>query len=296
MQIAKIVNKVFAPVMKEIGFERLPSRRPGGGDNIWVFGTKIDDNVFHVVQVYSKAFPFGGVPDYEMSTTLFTTFPNGCSVNLAWLLDNMPPGIANWQKRFSTEQQVEDYLTLAAKAVVEYAVPLFPCFDRTGILVPKDLFEKMAEGTEERAEKFQAEHGVAFEADIDGVKQNIVKTEEVLKTVQFQPLEKVAGLLVDATAFWGEQIRRVHGGEWTWTDTKRAYYTCAMGTYNLTHYFFSNVGLHPDSCCNGFLNPLGPRKVVVEQLKWSAHINCKDAQQAQRVRGRQGWGWNYEIG
>jgi hypothetical protein len=36
-----------------------------------------------------------------------------------------------------------------------------------------------------------------------------------------------------------------------------------MGTYNLTHYFFSNVGLRPDFCCNGFLNPLELRKVVV---------------------------------
>jgi len=63
----------------------------------------------------------------------------------------------------------------------------------------------------------------------------------------------------------------------------------AKGTYNLTHYLFSNVGLHPDFCCNGFLNPLELRKVVVEQLKWSAYFNCKDEQRAQRVQGRRGW-------
>jgi hypothetical protein len=63
-----------------------------------------------------------------------------------------------------------------------------------------------------------------------------------------------------------------------------------MGTYNLTHYFFSNVGLHPDFSCNGFLNPHEPRKVEEEQLKWSAKVNCKDEQRAQKVQGRRGWG------
>jgi hypothetical protein len=229
MQIAKIVNKVFAPVMKEVGFLKLPTKQSGMGRFAWTFGKEIREKLYHIIQVQVNSLPYHSGIDYKVNICLMTTFPHGARVGLPGLIEDLPAEIRDWRKAYSTEQEIEEYLTIAARVVVESALPMFEYFDRSLIIAPTELDRELSQDTNKRADCFKTKHDLRFCDDIAGVKTMILRTEDIIKTVQFYSLPAASGLLVDATAYYGELIRRVHGGEWAWTPDGEVFYLQNVG-------------------------------------------------------------------
>ncbi|MCL2750772.1 MAG: hypothetical protein FWE96_07240 [Coriobacteriia bacterium] len=155
---------------------------------------------------------------YQLTMRLCAVVPGvrTSPVRLEVIVENLPPEANTERKFYGTEQEFEGYLSSAAKAIVESVIPLFDCLTRPLVLSTAEMQTGLSVDTQEKAEAFRLQHSLSWATDSNGVAEMIEKAEEVIKTVQFKPLEEASNLLVSATAYIGELIRRVHGGEWAW--------------------------------------------------------------------------------
>ena len=227
MQIEKIINKIIAPPLAKEGFHKAPS----GEANAWVFA-KPKENFYHYIYISLDTMPFPSGTMYRVGININSSAPRGYGVSLAKIIENPPQKIKDELMFYDTEEQIEEYLTSAVNVIVDSALPLFDCLDRPVIISPRELHEKLSVNTQQCAEDFMQQHDLSFADDINGVREMILRAEAVIKAKQFFPLEETAEFLVNATAYVGELVRRVHGGEWMWDPNYgRAYLLCNVGGY-----------------------------------------------------------------
>ena len=211
MQIDKLIKAIVAQPLKKEGFGKAPSREA----NTWVFA-KSKGSYYHYVYITFETIALPSGSSYRVGVNINSSAPRGYGVSLAKIIENPPLAIKDELKFYDTDEQIEEYLTTAVNVIIESAIPLFDCLDRPMILPSTQLHENLSVDTGKRAEDFLKQNDLHFVDDVNGVKEMIRKTETVIKEVQFSPIEEVSGFLVNATAFIGELIRRIHGGEWGW--------------------------------------------------------------------------------
>ena len=198
----------------------------------WIF-TRQNGDIIYGVRFQAQTFSFPQGKEYTLRTSFVTNAPGtGLPKDLTYLIEDVPIEARSDMKFYKTEQQVEEYLVSAVKVTVESAIPLFDCLIRPDINPTKQLDEELSVDPERRAEDFMRQHHLSFADSVAGIKEMIQKTESVIKAVQFAPLEEVTELLINATAYVGELIRKVHGGEWGWdTHYGNAYILNDVGGY-----------------------------------------------------------------
>ena len=257
MQIGKLISKIVVPTLAKEGFNKTIPEVAARSKyyKSWEFA-KPKDGYHHYILIDTDTVPFPSGLEYTIAISLSSTFPKGGYVtSIDWMFERLPQEYTNVSREyFSTEQQIEAYLTEAVKLIVESAIPLFVYFDRPNFRPSIELHEALSSDTRLRAEMFMKQYNLSWAVDVKSVNEMIIKTEDVIKSVQFEPLEEVSELLVNATAFIGELIREVHGGEWAWFDSRvyilqkiGGYKSCQSGALGITFKYWVRPEIF--DCC-----------------------------------------------
>ncbi|MCL2152227.1 MAG: hypothetical protein FWH57_04605 [Oscillospiraceae bacterium] len=228
MQVGKIINRIVVPPLAKVGFHKIPS----GKSSEWIFAQSKEE-FQHMIQIRAETIRFPSGQECKLAVSFHSTAPNsGFGVRLANILESIPPELKDDVRFFVTDQQVEEFLAITTEATIESVIPIFDCLDRPIIVPSKQLYEELSINTEQRAISFMEHNSLCFANDVSGLKKMILKTEEIIKAEQFSPLEEISELLLDATAYVGELVRKLHAGQWSWDPNYgRVYLLTNVGGY-----------------------------------------------------------------
>jgi len=222
-QVKKMIDKIVAPAFAEEEFFEGPPDEPG----IWLFIRKVGD-VEHYISF--RAF-FLNTPKgraCQLEQFFYTNVPRSSNCRPTQLVEYIPSEAR--EKFYDSEEQFEEYLLAMTKFSIEVAIPFFGYLARSRCHTTREMYAELSVDTQEKAEAFMQDHGLFWADDAAGIMEMVLKTEEIIKKVQFEPFNEVKGLLFAATAYLGELIRKVFGGEWMWEPKcGLTYLLCKVG-------------------------------------------------------------------
>ena len=238
MRIGKVITKVADEKLRDVGFVRIDSagtlswiyeRDPGGGKKKQIIGFQKSRHGQNIT------LNFGGY--YK----LHFLFPRD---SLPPLIDKLLFGFLfpGWTY-YSDAQDLEEKLTVLVDFTIERAVPLLEVMRRPFLIGTRDMHQTLEEDHEKRAERFAEENSLTFAGDVAGVKEQLVKVEEIVSREWERPFEELTEFFIDVGSYLGELILCVHGGEWKWSEN-RNYLIEGLNEVSSIHWVPMNVAVN----------------------------------------------------
>jgi len=225
-----MIDKIVAPAFAAEGFYATSPDEPG----TWLYARQAGD-VEHKIYFRSRASSCPQGLEYNLEQRFYTSVPNSSSCHLFQLIEGLP--LESELMWYQTEEQFEKRLIEVVKLSIEKAIPLFDCLARPIRSTTRELDVELSTKTQKKAETFMKTHGMTWASDASSIMNRVLETEEIIRKVQLEPFEEVKDLLLCATAYLGELIRQVFGGEWMWEPNYgRAYLLCKVGGYESAYF------------------------------------------------------------
>ena len=227
----KMIDGIIAPVIAEEGFHAITPDEPG----TLLYARQVGDVIHYIYfRALSSSTPQGS--ECRLEQVFYTDVENGSSGRPYQLQEGLT--YEEELRWYQTEEQFKKHLTDVARFIVQTIIPLFDCLARPKRSTTRELYEELSVDTQKKAMAFAKQHGLSWRLGPSCIRKMVIATEEIIKEVQFKPFEEVKDLLLGATAYLGELVRKTYGGKWVWG-------------YNKV-YLLGNIGGHED-LCSGFL-------------------------------------------
>ena len=230
MNIGKIIEKIVAPALAEEGFQQVA----GVGKNEWVF-SRPQKGYYEGIKfrVNTLSLPQGS--KYDIDVDFIANAPQAFPFPFHFysVFGKQPFEMGAFPRYLGTEAEIEAFFDTVIQAIKETVIPLFPCFARPFLMPSDEMNLQLSKDTEEKAEAFRVQYALKWADNVDEIKEMIISLEKVIQGVQGKPLEEVSDFLIGATAYYGELVRRVHGGEWMWSPkSKKVFLLEGVGDRN----------------------------------------------------------------
>lgn len=202
MSVVTVLKRVVGSGLKPYGFEY------AGKQTIyrWAFSRERDGVVQYVVfQKYRYDYGLRVIFD---TSNLPQDMDELCGLVLS--------PIAKRYYVFETDKELAEILTLILPLIIEYGIPHLEKKSRIIPLPPispsEAMYTELAKDTEEKCDRFAQAYGLGSIAFIEA----LAKLETMLIERKSISYEVNVEFFIDAAAFYGVSLQRIHGGEWYW--------------------------------------------------------------------------------
>lgn len=235
MTITSVIKKLAVKRLSEYGFKYDGKDTPV----TWMFSRekgKVTQYIMFQKSHYSKGIRlemYTSVPQKGLGSGMYASH---------FLKEDGNEDRSFWE--YSDDASLERAINEQIDIAIEYGVDALDTLCTPVVDPSKEMQRKLSVDTYGRAIRFSEK----YKLDFDDAKKSIVRLEEVLKDMGNMKLKECEEELIDAAAYIGEVVRKIHGGEWYWDEEFEVFTLRNIGNTNWEEaflYYITNFWGNP---------------------------------------------------